>query len=70
LTYKPTHLSDQLWSMLFVLAGATIVIVFHRFAIPADAGIAVIGAGLQSFTSAAKNQTNVNSVVTTDSSVK
>ena len=67
--YKPTALSDQMWSWLFVVTGAIMVIVFRHYGIDVGIAAAVIGGGLQSFTSAVKSQqTNVNSVV--DSSVK
>lgn len=53
--YKPTALSDQLWSWIFVLSGAAMVLVFKHFGVDTGIAAGVIGAGLQSFTSAAKN---------------
>lgn len=61
--YKPTSLSDQSWSWLFVVTGGLMVLIFKHFGVDTGIAAGVIGAGLQSFTSSYKNQTNINSVV-------
>lgn len=50
-TYKP---SDQTWAYLFVLTGTAMVLIFKHFGIDTNLAAGVIGAGLQSYTSASK----------------
>jgi hypothetical protein len=65
--YKPSALSDQMWSWIFVLTGATMVIIFKHLGIDSGIAAGVIGGGLQSYSASFKTQqNNVNSSVKND----
>lgn len=65
--YKPSALSDQMWSWLFVMTGATMFIIFKHFGIDTSIAAGVVGGGLQSYSASFKSQqTNVGSTVKND----
>lgn len=65
MTYiKPTELSIQAWSWIYVLTGCAMVLAAKWLGVPTDIGAGIIGAGIGAFTQITRQSNQVDHVNT------